>query len=207
MTGRRRTRRQGKRQRGSGQPRVLDQERYTGPVILPGNITGTRTVLVNLHNTFQLSSNASGVINDSIGTSGVTGAFDWTALSANWQEYRVLAMMLDFSPSNRYSKTSTIAGAIGGVIDRTNNVTALSSWATAVAHSSFRFLSLESPWTERESIQPMVWKASAPEEMSYASTSGSSATAYFKLWADGLTVSTSYGRYRVTYLVEFRSDK
>lgn len=208
MTGMKNTKRQGKRQRRRGAtPGVLDQERYTGPINLPGNISGTRSTLVNVYNTFQITSNASGIVNDSIGTAGVVGALDWGAVSTNWQEYRVLAMELDFMPANRYSKSTTQTSVLGGCIERTNSVTAITSWANIVTHGSFRFLSLETPWTERESILPMVWKANGPEEMQFVNTSAANATVYMKLWADGLTASTVYGRYRVTYLVEFRSDK
>jgi hypothetical protein len=84
-----------------------------------------------------------------------------------------------------------------GVVDRRVS-TALASYDAGVSHESHKLLSLEDPWT-------MEVLMDGSEEAQFQAVSGPVSVTWIKLYATGLTVSTTYGKVFVEYLVQFRN--
>jgi len=144
----------------------------------------------------DLASTVGGVIADVYGSSPA-GAPNWGDTNSVWGEYRTLAVTVEFRPNNRYSKTTTTCVPIAVVTDR-RNATALASYDNATSRESCRLLDLEDPWSQ-------VLKMDGSEEAQFVAVSGPLSFYWIKLFATGLTVSTTYGKVFVKYLVQFRN--
>lgn len=169
---------------------------YTGPIRPLSENEQLTTKTVFMSSTGFISSSAAGKIL-SVFSNDPSTTVDWTSFANSFHEYRVLGIRLEYFPNNRYSKTTTTCRPVISIVDRTSDVTALSSYGVAVAHESAHKVSLEDPWF-REA------KMSGSEEAVFAPTTLPTITNAIKLYADGLTVSTEYGMYVLYYLVQFR---
>lgn len=166
-------------------PMKKEQELYTVPLIFTGLISSTAGGIIDAYyssdpNSYSLT--------------------EWTNLVALYGEYRILGMEVRYYPSNRYSKTTTLCTPLVVVVDREAPTSALGSYQSAAAHESSRILSLEDPW--RESV-----KMQGADEALFLSTTATSAKYSVKFYADGLSVSTAYGRAFVNLLIQFRARR
>ncbi len=132
--------------------------------------------------------------------SQATSAADWAGLAGLFKEYRILGMKLIYTPWNQYSKATTVSTVpVRSVIDRTNS-TALASLNDASGYSSCKIHSLENPFTRSIRMDGV-------DESSWILSTGSPATTarlYIKLFANGLSNSTTYGDYTMYIVVQFR---
>lgn len=169
---------------------------YDGPVITGREKEQVDTYIVLLKYVVNpLSSTAGGQINY-VYSSSPSAAGDWSNLAAVWEEYRVLAMRLRFRPSNRYSKATTNCRPGYVVVDRGSSA-GLGSMQAAANHESAKEVDLEDPFS-------IDAKMSNADEAVFIATSSPTPYIWFKMWFEGLTVSTEYGVLELDWRVQFR---
>jgi len=185
---------------------------YKGGIWLPGSLEQERVIAQNMLFSQLLSSSAAGSFFNSYGTNLVTNCTNWTAMSAVYDEYRVLAFEVEFFPSNRYSRATTTVTFPGvGVVDH-DNAAPLVSVASGMGYESARMLSLDDPWTDRKeyrgsSVPSLKWHMSGIDEAPWLNVQAASSIAAYggiKLAFDNLSASTTYGRAICRFLVQFK---
>lgn len=187
--------RRGGRPQGNVNPDASDVI-YRGPLRVPGSLENLDRIVSNFHFVIQATSDGSGKLTSVLRTDPSSAA-DWSNFTGSYHEYRVLAMQVRFEPSNRYSKTTTICQPIICVVDH-NTSAALTSYAQAYGHASSEIVTLEDPW-KRD------WRMNDVQEADFVVTSvAPSQVGGVKVYGDGLSVSTVYGMYFITWLVQFR---
>lgn len=180
---------------------------YHGPTKVPKGIDNLDTYMMAFSVMLGLSSNAGGVIATEY-DNGMAAYAGWATAAANWDEYRVCSVEVEYFPFNRYSKTTTTCVPILGVVDH-DSVGVLTSSLSALQYASVRILSLEDPWTDRRDYPgsrcPSIkMRSSGVEEMSFGTTATTSASRAIKLYGTGLSNSVQYGNILVTAMVQFR---
>lgn len=174
---------------------------YKGPIIPKPMKEQAEAYPVPLRFTGLISSTAGGVIDAYYSSDPNSyGLADWTSMVSLYGEYRVLGMEVEYAPYNRYSKVSTVCTPLMVLTDREAPTSNLGSYATAMSHESARILTLEDPWKH-------VIKMQNAEESQFITTASTSAKYSCKFYADGLSVSTVYGRSFVVLLIQFRGRK
>lgn len=191
----RRGTRKGTQRQGPKELSVSAQS-YRGPAVPRWAFSANHTDTMLLVDNVDLASTAGGAIADVYGNSP-SGAPNWADMNTVWGEYRTLAMTIEFYPNNRYSKTTTTCVPLAVVVDR-RNATAYASYDAATSHETARLRSLEDPW--RVEI-----KMDGSEESQFIAVSGPTSSNWLKLYASGLTISTTYGKVFIKYLVQFRN--
>lgn len=131
---------------------------------------------------------------------GGYGLAEWTSLAGLYGEYRTLGLEVKYYPINRYSKTTTNCTPLVVYVDRSTPTTVDTSYQQAASNESARIVSLEDPWVE-------VAKMQNAEESQFIATAGPGTLKSVKFYADGLSVSTAYGKVFVYLLVQFRGRK
>jgi hypothetical protein len=141
------------------------------------------------------SSDGTGTIANVYGSSP-TGVADWSSLAAVFEEFRTLAFEVRYFPNNRYSKVSTTCTPLLGIVDRANNA-AFASYNALMSHASHKRLSLEDPWV-------MIFHMSGSDEAEFQTTNSPTDDGWIKFFSTGLTASTTYGQFFITYRAQFR---
>lgn len=174
---------------------------YKGPIILKNMKEEAELYTVPLRFTGVISSSAGGII-DSYYTSDPSSyaLAEWTSMAGLYGEYRVLGMQMDFAPYNRYSKTTVVCTPLLVLSDRESPTSLLGSYQNAMSHESSRILTLEDPWKHKI-------KMMNADESQFIATSSPAAKFAIKFYADGLSVSTAYGRAFVVLLIQFRARR
>lgn len=172
---------------------------YRGPAILPGSYEQYDVHSVNMSYEFAVTSTAAGTIDFATGSGGVSNVGDWASISAGFAEYRVLAMRFRYFPYNRYSKTTTTCIPFITAVDR-NSSSSLGSYANAANHASAKISSIEDPW-QRDV------KMDGADEAAFQPVSSATSFFWLKVYASGLSISTTYGLAVITYLVQFRGKE
>jgi hypothetical protein len=179
--------------------------RYSGPVSVPAEISGTDTILRILTIAENISSTAGGEITKVI-SSDPTGLSGWTSLSGLYDRYRVLAVECFYEPHSQFNPfvtttaTSVIRQGISVVSDLTDAIP-LTSHALAARWGTWKFHNLARPF------QHCV-KASGKLLMQYNATASTPPVLMsIKLYAGtGLTNSTTYGIIITRMLIQFGSQ-
>lgn len=122
---------------------------------------------------------------------------NWSNAATFFDEYRTLGMQLEFEPLYvSGGSTATIFASIITVIDYDSSAT-MSTYSIATQYSSV----LEFPGNKH-------WKRialmSGVENSVYTSTASPVNQYYIKLFSSGNTFSATIGRFKLTYLVQFR---
>lgn len=173
---------------------------YNGPIISKAAKAEADIIETNLNFTGVIASTAGGVIDSSYSSDPSSYALAaWTSLSNVWHEYRVLGMRVEFFPNNRYSKTTVVVKPGLVVIDRSSGAL-IGSYQSGMNHSSCRKVSWEDPWTEEVRMQNS-------EEADFIACASPVPKVWIKFYADGLSVSTEYGRFFVYLLLQVRGRK
>ncbi len=183
------------------------QIEYRGPVSSRNIKNQDDTYEVLLRVPTDLASNSGGVISN-VYDNNPNGTTDWSSFAATFSEYRVLATMLEFYPSNKSSKTTTVTKAMAAVVDRASSGT-IASFAEAVNYESYQIFSLDDEFVEfgKGLKKAPVAKMTSTEESDFKTTAAPTAQWYHKLYSDNLSVSTTYGLVVQTFLVQFRGRK
>lgn len=122
---------------------------------------------------------------------------NWSNLAAVFDEYRVLAMRIKFSPTKQVGGSSTISFApILSVIDYDSS-TAFTSYVQGLFYSSAKEVPGQTAFEKTAYM-------SGVENSQFLSTGAPNTTWYIKLYSSGNTASTQLGRFRVIYVIQFR---
>jgi len=81
---------------------------YNGPIAIPGMKKQVDEVVRMMSITTTAQSTAGG-LDAGVASSDPTGQTDWSSVSGEYDEYRVLGMCWRFQPYNRYAQTLSIA--------------------------------------------------------------------------------------------------
>lgn len=174
---------------------------YRGPIIRKNERDEKELVSIPLRFTGTLASSAGGIIDSYYSNDPSTfGLAEWTSLAGLYGEYRALGLQVDFAPYNRYSKTTVTCTPLMVLTDRELPSATLGSYQTAMSHESARILTLEDPWVHKTRMENA-------EESQFRSTASPVAFTSIKFYADGLSVSTTYGRMFVVLLLQFRGRR
>lgn len=123
---------------------------------------------------------------------------DWSNMIATYGEYRVLSMQLRYCPNVLGATQGTFLYAPFYVVwDATSTVTPLASYAAAENYATLRPHSFNQPWTISHRMKGL-------EESTFAQVTSGTIDYSFKVYATGLTPSTSYGRMIITWRAQFR---
>lgn len=178
-----------------------DAQTYKGPIIPKAMKDEEELYEVPLNFTGLVTSSVGGAIDAFYSSDPTSYALaEWTALAGLYGEYRVLGMEVKFRPHNRYSKTATVCTPLLVLTDREAPTSTLGSYQAAASHESCRILSLEDPWEH-------TIKMENAEESQFRSTASGTAFYSCKFYADGLSISTQYGRSFVYLLIQFRARR
>jgi len=173
---------------------------YKGPLKIKAEKNETMTMTTTLNFTGVIASTAGGIIDSSYSSDPSSYALsDWTNLVGLYHEFRTLGVRVEFWPHNRYSKSTTVTTPGICVVDHESAGT-LGSYQTAMSHESAKKISWEDGWM-------MEGRMSGAEEAAWLSTAAPVPLFWIKFYADGLSVSTTYGRFFVYVAVEMRGRK
>lgn len=170
---------------------------YRGPSTLPMGASERACITTVLHyGTAAVTSNGSGFAAFSL-SDDPSGFVDWSHIAAAWDEYRVLALTMNYVPYNQYNTpTATVVSSMFTVIDR-DDATALTTEAAALEYESLKVFYLGRPFKR-------VVKMASIEDASFITTASPVARNWIKGAGSGLTASTSYGKYWLTVLIQCR---
>lgn len=172
---------------------------YTGPLRQPvGDRGGVDTIKVELHEATDVpfTSSAGGVINFNFAMTPITAA-DWTSWASVYGEARLLGCRVQFLPRNRYSKSTTVTTPMISNVIHSTAAPSITSYTDAMAASSAEERSLEDPWA-------VEFRMSGTEEALFKDIGGVTTIGNIHLYADGLSLSTVYGKACIYWLVQFR---
>jgi len=174
-----------------------DAQTYTGPLnsVMYSEQKDLHTVLMKGRK--ELSSTSGGVIAEVYGNDAFYNA-DFSSIAASFEECRVLGMSLEFHPTNRYNKTTTICKPAYVVVDRSSSG-ALTGYSAALNHGSCKIVSLEDFF-----IKTVKMSNAEESQFQICSTGSITAKSWIKIYVDGLSLSTVYGDLIFTYLIQFR---
>lgn len=173
--------------------------RYSGPI--KPKITSLQLTSVKRFacTSSTAITNVGGLMQNTFNSSP-TGLPDWSSLQSTWSQWRMLAMELTFVPAfeNSYPTATAAGGCLAMVIDRNNGGTAL-SFADALSFEGCTYGSIN----KRHSIST---KATGPDEMSWVDISTSAFQWTIRTSSTAMSISTPYGVFIVSYLIELRSQ-
>lgn len=172
---------------------------YLGPIRPLPQKFGLDDNTSELTLTSVCTSTAGGQITTVI-SSDPTGAQDWANFQAIWDEYRVLALSLQYVPNQIGGNVAAVAYSPIYTAGTHANGTAFTSYQDAAQVSTGQQHYLNQPW--RQSI-----RMSSPEEASWTITSSAQGFAfmYVKVFAANLGNAVNYGQYISRWLVQFRA--
>jgi hypothetical protein len=174
------------------------KQEYSGPLSIPGSVKQKDLTLAKLIQFGNITSSG-GVLNNVLSLQ--LNAFNnYTNYSSSYDEWRCLKARFVYKPLNvnssvpATSSTFLLGGSIVGVVDRDSS-NALSS-LSAVEYGSAKVVS---------SNQDLIleFEMSGSEDAQFIS-SLSTSSAWFKIYASGLTTSAQYGNVFVEALFQFR---
>ena len=171
---------------------------YTGPIDLGQSPSTGEVGLFNLTDVVTtISSTGLGVValertfNPNVTT-------EWASFAARFREYRVLAVEINYFP---FGKVNTTSFNIGPCVIATNKGPAFGT-----PTSSAQVFAL---------AKPHIWHLGSPmkyivrpddyTDLDVGSTSSPASEFSVVLYADGLTVSSGYGRFYCKWVVQFSS--
>jgi len=121
----------------------------------------------------------------------------WSTLAAAYDEYRVLGMRLEFSPTMIHGGTTATYQAPIAVINDYDNAAALTLYTDGAKYDSYKEHTQEASWTQTILM-------SAAENASFLGTNTPANTYYFKTYSSGNSASVVVGRWTLSYLIQFR---
>lgn len=162
--------------------------------------------------TYEITSNASGEINNVVSTSdpesalGGSGTYnDWTTLEALWDSYKVTGLRIQFSPyhPNGGGGTATRAQRPLYMVQDRDDTTALTSYDTAIQYDKVKIKALDKPF---DVFFKTLDKSSSGSPVGWLNVgnagSATNRISSVKFWSEGLTASSDYGRVTLTMYIK-----
>ncbi len=174
---------------------------YKGPIKLPKSINEAEVYTLQSSFAAELTSSVAGAITSVLG-SWPSSLSDWANIVATFHEVRTLGMRFIYQPSNKYNRGTVTTRPIASVVDHSDSGS-IASYTSAANHESGKLHSLDDSFS-------VTVKMTGTEEAQFQDVATAAATGnrfYIKLYADGLSLSTSYGVYFVQYLYQVRGRK
>jgi hypothetical protein len=150
-----------------------------------------------------MSSDGTGVLKDQIRGPGLVTSTDWASYADVYQEFRVLAMALDYMPYfNGTYDLNLIQGAGATNVVHIPLTSPPASLDEVVQHATWSPFRTSVPFHKE-------WRMFGVEESTFADVTFVTSVNHggITFYCDGLTSASDYGRGVVTYLVEFRGRK
>lgn len=171
---------------------------YLGPVRAPTFANQLSQVVMLIGYQTTLSSDGTGTINNVFSSGSVNSVNNWSYLAGAWDEFRVLAMEVEFIPWNRYNWGTKTLTAIATVVDQ-NDATTLTSINAATNYESCRFHSLSDPFKTQAHM-------AGTTDGSWKDTGSPSSNFWIKYYGANNSASTSFGTCHVVFRVQFRGS-
>ncbi len=175
---------------------------YNGPFIPRAIKTQTQLVEKILNLSTTISSNGSGVINNTFGLQNPSSFAQWASYASVFDEYRVLAARIKYIPSNGYNKvvaTQTCLTPLYVVLDR-DSVTTLATVTQAITYDSCEMYDLERPFVYAK------FKMNGVRESTFITTAAPTNLGGYSFFSNNLTATQQYGTILMTMLVQFRAS-
>lgn len=127
-----------------------------------------------------------------------TSLNNWSLWANDWNEYRILAMEVEFVPAYEHSfPTNTAIGGLHAMfVDRTS-VIGTPTLSQVLNNEGSVYASINQRLK-------LIVKATGAEEMSWVPVNSPVTTWVVRGTSTQLSISTTYGNYIISYLVEFR---
>ncbi len=185
-------------------PPAVSATEYKGSYTLKSKNAGNDLAVFQFNTGAALTTSAAGVLATVFDpVSQITSSPNWSNISGNYTEWRILSGHLHYEPVNKYNQpTTNVINNVYTVIDR-NSATALSSTSVALGYTDCEIHNLQEPFD-------MKWKMSGIGEATWVSTSSTPAAAdrvYAKFYSSGNSNSINVGEYLYVYLVEFKNQQ
>ncbi len=174
---------------------------YNGPIV-PRPMKRQIDTEMRLFGDASTITASAGGVDVTVYGSDPTSSTQWSASSSNWDEYRTLAVKIQFVPANKRNQTVSVAyagsvGVLWTVFDL-NNITALASVQAAAEYASAEFGSASDGHTRE-------LRAEGKELMSWnPTTGGPTYNMYIKTRFENCNASTVIGYMWTRRLVQFR---
>jgi hypothetical protein len=170
---------------------------YRGPLSLPLGSQERQKITTMLHYGTQVLNSSAGTVSLVI-ADDPSGCTDWSVLSGAWDEFRVLGIVFHYHPYDRYNQATSITVApCFTVIDRDDAV-ALTNETQALEYESLKVFNLADPW--RRELRSLA----SIEDATFITTAAPVGRNWLKFVANAVATSTSYGKYWVDFMVQFR---
>jgi len=178
---------------------------YTGPYKLPAASTNETVTTETLH--FQggtIASTAAGAIQSSVNIGDPSGSGAWAKFAAIYDEYRILSALIEYQPVDRYDAPLAVTVAINQpplliAVDRDSNPGVISA-SSISAYESCRMVNLSDPFS-------IGMKMNGVREAAWQTTAGPSIVARGFVWSattGSATVSTTFGYFLISWIIQFR---
>jgi len=155
-----------------------------------------RTYTLELGSDTAITTDGSGLLQN-VTTASPVNASNWSSFQAVFDEYRVLAVRLEFKPLYITGGSSaSFQAPISHVIDRDSSAP-LTSYTLASRYTSCRETPGQKPFKQT------IFMAS-PEESDFVSMGTTKTLGWFLFYSSGNSLSTTVGRIKMTYIVQFR---
>ncbi len=171
---------------------------YKGPLRVPREISGLDIYTTELIVSAFLTSTVGGVIAN-VFSADPTGDVDWANFSGNYVEYRVLAVTVEYIANILDATIAGLAYAPIYIVSDRQLATPIASYGTAAGYRDVIKSPLNRNWTKTARMADV-------DTSGFSSTGGAPGAGlnYIKVFATGLTVSTTYGNTILRHLVQFR---
>ncbi len=163
--------------------------------------------------TYSVTSDGSGIVADFLSTSDPelagngSGTYnDWANLEALYDSYRVDSLSLNYSPYYPHGGTAARSQAPCFVVQDNDDVTAPGSIDELLQYDKVAIRPLDKPWSLFYKV-PRMASNQNPVGWLNIGNAGSQNFSCVKLYASGLTVSTSYGRMVLTMRITCRGRR
>lgn len=176
---------------------------YNGPLRHTDDFSETTLSTAVLMIDGSLTSDSSGVIapvynSNPNSPGGALGALaNFPNFAASWDEYRVLAFEVQYEPFDKYNRGVSVFTVPIMIVTDYDSAAALTSYATADHYSSSKTFSLDVAFK-------YTVRMNGIENSNFISTASPAAMFYAKVFGNGSTVSTSYGKIFLRMRIQFR---
>lgn len=172
--------------------------KYTGSARPYANDTSVDTHITQLTTFVNATTDASGVLSATLLTNGVSANPEWIQFQELWGEYRVLAIELRYMPQYGPGYNTNNIPPIGMMGLRHSTSAVIPSTVSTVAELP------GSKWFAASRPSRVTWRMQSTEEANFTLTTLPTSQGGVLVYSAGGTPTTVFGRFAVTYLVQFK---
>jgi hypothetical protein len=191
----------GKGKKGKSGKREQGSTVYNGPIVPPLSKFSIPAVKRVQRVTAVAASDGAGLLRGSFGNNP-SGGSDWSNWITTWTEYRVLGFEVEYIPAfeNSYPTSTAVGGLLVAYVDRQSSASSPSSANQVLAYDGSKYVSMNKHLK-------IITKATGTNEMQWLNTASPSAWCSIRYCSTALSISTTYGTFVITWLIEFRSSQ